>query len=93
MALILGAGGVVGDAVRNILKKQGYAVAVGSRNPDVEAAKRGGFFAVKVDAGDPKSVQEAFDKVNKELGPPSVVIHNGACLLSILVRDLVLSGH
>ena len=77
VAFILGAGGLVGNAVKLKLKEQGYAVALGSRNPDIEVARRDGFLPIRVNAVDPQSVQNAFEEVTAALGPPSVVIHIG----------------
>ncbi|KAH7928391.1 hypothetical protein BV22DRAFT_1103021 [Leucogyrophana mollusca] len=76
VAFILGAGPGVGQAVASHLKLQGYKVAVGSRNPDLNARKEDGFLPVQVDVGKEESIQRAFDTVRKELGPPSVVVYN-----------------
>lgn len=70
VAFIIGAGPNVGSAVAAKLQGGGYKVAVGSRNPKAEE----GYFPVKLDIEDRKSVLSALDTVNKELGPVNVVI-------------------
>ncbi|KAF7980446.1 hypothetical protein HWV62_38298 [Athelia sp. TMB] len=80
VAFIIGAGGLIGNAVKLKLKEQGYAVALGSRTPDIEVARRDGFLPIRVNAVDPQSVQNAFEEVTAALGPPSVVIHIVASL-------------
>ncbi|KAJ7579756.1 hypothetical protein C8J56DRAFT_1016244 [Mycena floridula] len=78
IALILGAGSNVGKSVAATLKSHGYRVALGSRNPDFEGVKADGYFAVRVDVSNTDSIIEAFTTVNKDLGPPNVVIYNAA---------------
>lgn len=78
VALIIGAGANVGRTVALTLQKHQYKVVLGSRNPDIEALKKDGLFPVKVDATKPDSVVQAFKTVSDELGPPNVVIFNGA---------------
>ncbi|KAJ7579755.1 hypothetical protein C8J56DRAFT_1006603 [Mycena floridula] len=78
VALILGAGPNVGKSVAATLKSYGYQIALGSRNPDFEGVKADGYFAVRVDVSNTDSIIEAFATVNKDLGPPNVVIYNAA---------------
>ncbi|KAJ7577258.1 hypothetical protein C8J56DRAFT_836626 [Mycena floridula] len=78
VALILGAGSNVGKSVATTLKSHGYRVALGSRNPDFESVKADGYFAVRVDMTKTESIIEAFATVNKDLGPPNVVIYNAS---------------
>ncbi|KAI3621458.1 short chain type [Moniliophthora roreri] len=80
VAFILGAGSNVGRSVALKLKEQSYAVAVGSRNPDKESAKKDGFFPVTLDITNQESIIKAFETVKKELGAPNVVIYNAAIL-------------
>ncbi|KAF8183741.1 hypothetical protein K438DRAFT_1838525 [Mycena galopus ATCC 62051] len=82
IAFIIGAGKNIGGHTAAALKAKGYRVALGSRKPVVDEVKKDGYFAVPVDAGNPESVKAAFAEVNKELGPPSVVIFNAAVLVS-----------
>ncbi|KAF7354352.1 hypothetical protein MVEN_01123800 [Mycena venus] len=76
IAFIIGGGKNVGEHTAAALKAKGYQVAIGSRKPVVELLKKDGYFPVAVDGGNPESVQTAFAHVNKELGPPNVVIFN-----------------
>ncbi|KAJ8522156.1 hypothetical protein ONZ45_g1205 [Pleurotus djamor] len=78
VAFIVGAGANVGSAAAALLKEKGYAVAVGSRNPDVEKIKKDGYFPVKVDAIQQDSVKAAYKAVADALGPPNVIIFNPA---------------
>jgi len=77
-ALILGAGSNVGQSLATLLKQKGYAVALGSRNPDFDHVKKEGFFPVRIDVSKPESIKDAFATVNAELGPPNVVVYNAA---------------
>lgn len=67
IALILGSAASVGKSVASALESHGYRVAVGSRNPDPEDAKKNGLFPVIVDVTKPQSISEAFATVNSEL--------------------------
>ncbi|KAJ7577257.1 hypothetical protein C8J56DRAFT_899333 [Mycena floridula] len=64
-------------SVAETLKSHGYQVTLGSHNPDFERVKAEGFFPVRVDIPKTDSVIEAFSTVNKDLGPPNIVIYNG----------------
>ena len=90
-ALILGAGSNVGQSLATLLKQKGYAVALGSRNPDFDHVKKEGFFPVRVDVSKPESIKDAFATVNAELGPPNVVVYNGNS--SIFVNRPVIFIH
>lgn len=74
---ILGAGPRIGWAVAGKFKDEGYKVAVGSRNPNIERATSDGFLPVSVDVTKSESVELAFGKVKEELGIPNVVVYNG----------------
>lgn len=93
--LILGAGPRVGYSVARKFKREGYNVAVASRNPDEQKAKEEGFLAVTVDLVDISSVKAAFAQVKEKLGIPNVVVYNGISsptgyLLSTDLRKLLL---
>jgi NAD(P)-dependent dehydrogenase (short-subunit alcohol dehydrogenase family) len=77
VAFIIGAGPGVGITVARRFAKEGYKVAIASRSPDVDAAKKEGLFAVKLDASDSASITAAFEIVEKEFGPSNVVVWNG----------------
>ncbi|KAJ6542639.1 hypothetical protein B0H19DRAFT_1171197 [Mycena capillaripes] len=87
IAFIIGAGKNVGEHTAAALKAKGYQVALGSRKPVVDQIKKDGYFPVVVDAQSPESVQAAFSQVNKELGPPNVVIFNAASFVPAPVRE------
>ncbi|KAJ6526599.1 hypothetical protein DFH09DRAFT_1187570 [Mycena vulgaris] len=77
-AFIIGAGANVGKHTAAALKAKGYQVALGSRKPVFDQVKKDGYFPVAVDAQSIESVKAAFATINKELGPPKVVIFNAA---------------
>ncbi|KAF4568406.1 hypothetical protein EYR40_010187 [Pleurotus pulmonarius] len=76
VAFVIGFGPNIGDSVASLLKEHGYAVAVGSRNPDADKVRKEGYFPVKVEATRQASISAAFAAVNAELGPPNVVVYN-----------------
>ncbi|KAJ4470594.1 hypothetical protein C8J55DRAFT_563922 [Lentinula edodes] len=76
IALIIGGGSNVGINVAKKLLKEGYGVALGSRNPDSAALKQQGIFPVSVDGTSSESIQKAFKSVRTNLGEPSVVVYN-----------------
>ncbi|KAF4586184.1 hypothetical protein AB1N83_004663 [Pleurotus pulmonarius] len=78
VAFIIGAGSNVGGSVAALLKEKGYAVALGSRNPDIQKVKNDGYYPVKIDATEQDSIKAAFAAINTELGPPNVVVYNAA---------------
>ncbi|KAK7055097.1 hypothetical protein R3P38DRAFT_2845079 [Favolaschia claudopus] len=78
IAFIIGAGKNVGLHTAAALKQKGYQVAVGSRKPVVDEAKKSGYHPIAVSAESPDSIKAAFAQVTKELGPPSVVVFNAA---------------
>ncbi|KAL4263823.1 hypothetical protein AB1N83_004662 [Pleurotus pulmonarius] len=78
VAFVIGFGPNIGDSVASLLKEHGYAVAVGSRNPDADKVRKEGYFPVKVEATRQASISAAFAAVNAELGPPNVVVYNPA---------------
>ncbi|KAJ7468676.1 hypothetical protein FB451DRAFT_378865 [Mycena latifolia] len=77
-AFIIGSGANIGKNTAAALKAKGYRVALGSRKPVFDQVKKDGYYPVAIDAGSPESIKTAFETVNKELGPPSVVIYNAA---------------
>jgi len=91
IAFIIGAGKNIGLHTAAALKAKGYQVALGSRNPVVDQVKKDGYFPVTVNVESPESVKSAFAQVNKELGPPNVVIFNAATFVPLPVADDPLS--
>jgi NAD(P)-dependent dehydrogenase (short-subunit alcohol dehydrogenase family) len=74
---ILGAGARVGKEIAKKFQQEGYAVAVGSRNPGEKDWSDVKVLPVTVDVGDIKSIKSAFATVGEKLGKPSVVVYNG----------------
>jgi NAD(P)-dependent dehydrogenase (short-subunit alcohol dehydrogenase family) len=89
VAFVIGAGPGVGITLARRFAKEGYKVAIASRNPDVESAKKEGLLAVKLDAGDASSITAAFENVEKALGPSNVVVWNGKSSLCWTHRDSI----
>jgi NAD(P)-dependent dehydrogenase (short-subunit alcohol dehydrogenase family) len=74
---IIGAGSRIGRAVATKFQKEGYSVAVGSRNP---ASKDWGdvdILTVTVNATNVQSMHNGFTEVEEKIGAPNVVIYNG----------------
>jgi NAD(P)-dependent dehydrogenase (short-subunit alcohol dehydrogenase family) len=81
VAFVIGAGPGVGLTVARHLAAQGYKLAIGSRNPDTEGAKKEGFFPVKLDIAKHETISKGFTDLEAHYGTPaSVVIYNGAYL-------------
>ena len=81
-AIILGSGAQVGRAVANKLVKEGYRVAIGSRNPDIETLKRDGLHGFAIDLYHAENVVPALEAVEREFcAPPDVVVYNGESAL------------
>ncbi|KAJ4468838.1 hypothetical protein J3R30DRAFT_3714344 [Lentinula aciculospora] len=76
IALIIGGGSNVGIHVARKLLKEGYHVALGSRNPDNDALRKNGLFPVSVDGTNSASIKKAFQQVRTNLGEPSIVVYN-----------------
>ncbi|GKT50079.1 glucose 1-dehydrogenase [Colletotrichum spaethianum] len=82
VVLILGAGPRVGLSVASVFASKGYKVAVAARSLK-EADSTDNQLNIKSDFANPDEVVNAFAKVTKELGIPSVVIYNaGAATFS-----------
>ncbi|KAJ3513691.1 hypothetical protein NLJ89_g2807 [Agrocybe chaxingu] len=77
VAFILGAGSHIGAALAAHLRKNGYRVALGSRNPKPDTSEDEGYFHVKVDVESRVSIESAFEAVVSKLGPVNAVIYNG----------------
>lgn len=76
VVFVLGAGAGVGSSVAKAFAAKGYNVALASRkaNPEEDTADK---IHIPLDLGLPGSVADAFEKVKKSLGIPSVVVYNG----------------
>jgi NAD(P)-dependent dehydrogenase (short-subunit alcohol dehydrogenase family) len=74
--LILGAGPNIGQAVARTFASKGYKVALAARSLD-EADSTDNQLNIKVDFANSDDVVNAFEKVKKVFGIPSVVVYNG----------------
>ncbi|BDA74643.1 Short-chain dehydrogenase/reductase SDR [Rivularia sp. IAM M-261] len=77
-ALIVGAGSGLSASLARVFAKEGFTVALASRQPDklskLSAEIGGGSFAA--DASKPDEVNQLFNDVEQKLGAPKVVIYN-----------------
>ena len=84
VAVVMGAGPRLGRAVAAALARRGAAVALLARSAvrladlagEVGAAGPGRTLPVAVDLAEEESVRAAFAMVRRELGDPTVVVHN-----------------
>ncbi len=83
VVLIFGAGANVGLAIASKFKQEGYKVAAVSRTIKDDLKK----VADKTISASltPEEVQKVFEEVEKDLGPPNVVVYNGQLVVSINV--------
>lgn len=80
VALILGGGPRVGNAVANGLFASGYKVAIGRRSPTSEGLTSG-VKPIKLDVSSTSSIVSAFEEVRSSFGAvPNVVIYNAGGL-------------
>ena len=94
--LILGAGPNIGQAVARTFASKGYKVALAARSLR-EADSTDNQLNITSDFANPDDVVNAFTRVKKVLGIPSVVVYNGKsqqqrtlaeCLLRVRSRRL-----
>lgn len=74
--LILGAGPNIGQAVARTFASGGYKVALAARSLN-EGDSTDNQLNITSDFANPDDVVDAFEKVNKVFGIPSVVVYNG----------------
>lgn len=77
VALIIGVGSGIGQASATAFAAAGYDVAVASRTQRLDSAK---FPFFEIDLGESTAVPALFEKVNKQVGVPSVIVYNGIIL-------------
>lgn len=78
VAFILGYGPNIGQAVARKFKEGGFNVAVSARKLDGNAVKKEGYLDVPTDLASVDSIRNAFNRVEKELGPAAAVIYNAS---------------
>lgn len=80
VALIVGAGPGISASCARLFAAQGMRVAMAARNLDKPVLqgleKQHGVRLYACDASDPASVELLFQKVVRDLGPPTLVVHN-----------------
>ena len=94
--LIFGAGPNIGEAVAQTFASKGYKIALAARSLR-EADSTDNQLNITSDFANPDDVVNAFTRVKKVLGIPSVVVYNGKsrhrrtlaeCLLRVCSRRL-----
>lgn len=86
VCLVVGAGPGIGSAVGMAFAREGYGVALASRNParlqpycdEIRRATGRAARPYAADAGDEASLRALFAQVSSELGAPEVVVYNVA---------------
>jgi len=76
VAFVIGWGKGVGQGVTTKLKAEGFNIAVGARRLDENEAQAQGFLPIKFDVTVPQEIENAFAKLEQELGPASLVVFN-----------------
>jgi NAD(P)-dependent dehydrogenase (short-subunit alcohol dehydrogenase family) len=80
VALIVGGGPGISSSCARLFSESGMRVAVAARDPDKPALqvleKAHGARRFACDASDPAAVEELFQGVVRELGAPTLVVHN-----------------
>jgi NAD(P)-dependent dehydrogenase (short-subunit alcohol dehydrogenase family) len=80
VALIVGGGPGISSSCARLFAKEGMRVAVAARQPDkpvLQALEKDhGVRRYACDAADPASVERLFQNVVKDLGTPTLVVHN-----------------
>ena len=86
VCLVIGAGPGIGSAVGMAFAREGFGVALASRNParlqshcdDIRRSTGRAARPYTVDAGSEASLRSLFEQVTADLGPPEVVVYNAA---------------
>ena len=80
VALIVGGGPGISASCARLFASEGMRVAVAARNPDkpvlAELESVHGVRRYSCDASEPAQVQSLFDDVVRDLGTPTLVVHN-----------------
>ncbi|MGE5668021.1 MAG: SDR family NAD(P)-dependent oxidoreductase, partial [Betaproteobacteria bacterium] len=79
-ALIVGAGMGLSASLARLLRRRGLAVALASRQPAAlnPLCAEIGASAFGCDAQDDNQVARLFDEVDRQFGPPDVVVYNAS---------------
>jgi NAD(P)-dependent dehydrogenase (short-subunit alcohol dehydrogenase family) len=80
VALIIGGGPGISASCARLFAKEGMRVAVAARSPDkpvlLDLEKNHGVRRYTCDASDPAGVAQLFETVVRDLGPPTLLVHN-----------------
>ena len=80
VALIVGGGPGISSSCARLFAKKGMSVGVAARNPDKpvlqDLEKVYGVRRYECDASEPAAVRQLFDNVVRDLGKPTLVVHN-----------------
>jgi NAD(P)-dependent dehydrogenase (short-subunit alcohol dehydrogenase family) len=79
IALIVGGGPGISASCARLFSAEGMRVAVAARNPDKSAMAALDEYGVRrygCDAANPKAVEALFESVARDLGAPTLVVHN-----------------
>src|SRR5215469_11340624 len=80
VALIVGGGPGISSSCARLFAKYGMSVGVAARNPDKSALqnleKTHGVHRYACDASEPATVEQLFENVVRDLGAPTLVVHN-----------------
>ena len=93
--LIVGSGSGLSASLARLFSREGLKIALAARNVDKLGAlcSATGASAFACDAADPTQVEQLFDAVENQMGPPDVVIFNAGArtrgpLVSLDARDV-----
>jgi NAD(P)-dependent dehydrogenase (short-subunit alcohol dehydrogenase family) len=75
-ALIVGMGSGISASFARLLAREGYALALASRDPSKTAAPIPGALGVACDASQPAQVAALFARIDAELPPLDIVLYN-----------------
>jgi len=90
-ALIVGAGEGLSGSLARLFTREGIRVALAARQTDKLAAlyKETGATAYACDATDPNDVTRLFAAVERDCGPPDIVVYNAGARLPGALVDLI----
>lgn len=84
--LIVGAGPRVGRGIASRFRAGGYKVALAARSLTTGLSAEG-TLEIKIDLADPTSVPQIFETVKQFWGFPSVVVYNGMCAFTVILKN------
>lgn len=79
-ALIVGTGSGISASLATLLAREGYKLALASRDPSgfADLARRTKAHPIAADAASPSGVKTLFEEVDRVLGPLDVVVYNAS---------------